>query len=122
MPDKENVHALIKQAKERLQAAEELNKIGLNNDSISRAYDSVFSSITLLHYINGDSYSSHQQSIGKFHKNFVHTKIFTKENGSVLSSLFEKRQTADYDAKIARTSRLLSREFPGFYRRQNLAA
>ena len=44
---------------ERLRAARELLKLDLNADAVTRAYYAASSAVTLLHYLVGDSYSSH---------------------------------------------------------------
>lgn len=47
--------------------------------------------------LTGKSYSSHQQVLGMFNKNFVHTSDFSKTAGKTASDLFYLRQKADYD-------------------------
>ena len=65
---------------------------------MTRAYYAAFSAVTLLHYLAGNSYSSHRQILGQFNKQFIHTGIFKKEMGVELQDLLLKRQKTDYDA------------------------
>ena len=85
-------------ASERLRAERELLKLGLYIDSVTRAYYAAFSAVTLLHYLAGNSYSSHRQILGQFNKQIIHTGIFKKQMGMKLQDLLLKRQKADYDA------------------------
>jgi len=57
-------------ATERLRAARELLKLELYADVVTRAYYAAFSAVTLLHYLAGDSYSSHRQVLGQFNKHY----------------------------------------------------
>lgn len=98
IPDRDNAFNILKQGEERLQAANELLRLGFYNDSISRAYYAMFSAITLLFYSHGKSYSSHKGLITAFHKEFIKTEIFPKHVGSSFSDLFQKRQESDYKA------------------------
>ena len=91
-------------ATERLRAARELLKLDLYADAVTRAYYGAFSAVTLLHYLAGDSYSSHRQVLGQFNKHYIHSGIFEKQMGVKLQDLLLKRQKADYDAS-ARFSR-----------------
>ncbi|MFW5729820.1 MAG: hypothetical protein ACOCYG_09145, partial [Spirochaetota bacterium] len=52
--------------------------MGLYTDSVTRAYYAAFSAVTLLHYLAGNSYSSHRQILGQFNKQFIHTGIFNQ--------------------------------------------
>ena len=87
-------------ARERLRAARELLKLRLYGDSVTRAYYAAFSAVTLLHYLAGNSYSSHRQVLGHFNKHYLHAGIFDKKMGVELQDLLLKRQKADYDASV----------------------
>ena len=100
IPDRENAENIRLQAEERLNAARELIRLEFYNDAISRAYYSVFSSVTLLFYVHGKSFSSHKGLITSFHKEYIKTKIFPKEMGESFSELFQKRQDSDYKASV----------------------
>lgn len=97
-PTAQGAQDLEAHSTERLRAARELLKLGLYTDSVTRAYYAAFSAVTLLHYLAGNSYSSHRQILGQFNKQFIHTGIFKKEMGVELQDLLLKRQKADYDA------------------------
>ena len=45
----------------------------------------------------GETYSTHAQVLGRFNKEFVHPGIFPKEFTTVLTRLYEDRQSGDYD-------------------------
>lgn len=45
----------------------------------------------------GETYSSHAQVLGTFNKEFVRSGIFPKEFTTLLTRLFEDRQSGDYD-------------------------
>jgi uncharacterized protein (UPF0332 family) len=97
-PSAQVVQDLETHATERLRAARELLKLGLYADSVTRAYYAAFSAVTLLHYLAGNSYSSHRQVLGQFNKQYIHSGIFEKRIGVELQDLLLKRQKADYDA------------------------
>ncbi|WP_211354045.1 HEPN domain-containing protein [Thiohalocapsa marina] len=56
-----------------------------------------FHAISALHLSQGNAFSSHAQSIGRFNKDFVRTGIFPIEFTAILTRLFEDRQSGDYD-------------------------
>jgi len=99
-PDGKNAENIKLQAEERLGAAKELLRLGFYNDAISRTYYAMFSSITLLFYVQGKSFSKHKGLITAFHRDFVKTGIFQKEFGKEVSDAFKKRQESDYNASV----------------------
>ncbi|HKK65501.1 MAG TPA: HEPN domain-containing protein [Clostridia bacterium] len=100
-PDRINVEKIKHQAEERLGAAKELLRLGFYNDAISRAYYAVFSSLTLLFYVKGRSFSKHKGLITAFHKDFVKTGLFPEHFGKEVSEVFRKRQESDYNASVS---------------------
>ena len=100
-PDRKNVENIRHQAEERLGAAKELLRLGYYNDAISRAYYVIFSSLTLLFYVKGRSFSKHKGLITAFHRDFVKTNIFPEHFGKEVSDAFRKRQESDYNASIS---------------------
>jgi len=84
-------------AVKRLHVAEQLLGLGHIEDAANRGHYAVFSVISLLHYLTGMSYSSHQQVLGMFNKNFVHCRTFSRKAGKTATDLFYLRQKADYD-------------------------
>ena len=91
-PDRKNVENIRHQAEERL---------GYYNDAISRTYYVIFSSLTLLFYVKGRSFSKHKGLITAFHRDFVKTGIFPEHFGKEVSDAFRKRQESDYNASIS---------------------
>jgi hypothetical protein len=101
VPDAKNAENIRHQAEERLGASKELLRLGFYNDSISRAYYAMFSSLTLLFYVKGRSFSKHKGLITAFHRDFVKTGIFPEHFGKEVSDTFRKRQESDYNASIS---------------------
>ena len=99
-PDGRNAENIKLQAEERLGAAKELIRLGFYNDAISRAYYAMFSSITLLFYVKGRSFSKHKGLITSFHREFVKTGVFPEHFGKEVSDAFRKRQESDYNASV----------------------
>lgn len=100
-PDRKNVENIRHQAEERLGAAKELLRLGYYNDAISRTYYVIFSSLTLLFYVKGRSFSKHKGLITAFHRDFVKPGIFPEHFGKEVSDAFRKRQESDYNASIS---------------------
>ncbi|MCF7915472.1 MAG: HEPN domain-containing protein [Spirochaetaceae bacterium] len=75
--------------------------MGFHNDAISRAYYAMFSSLTLLFYVKGRSFSKHKGLITAFHRDFVKTGIFPDHFGKEVSDAFRKRQESDYNASVS---------------------
>lgn len=63
----------------------------------NRLYYSIFHAISALLIHNGIAVKSHKGSIVSFHNYFVRTKIFTPEEGSLVSYLESKRNESDYN-------------------------
>lgn len=56
--------------------------------------------VTLLFFLQDQSFSSHKQAIGSFNKIFIHGGIFPQQLARNLEALFEARQTSDYDYHV----------------------
>ena len=91
------IDAVLLKAAEKLRVAEMLLANGAWDDAVSRAYYAVFHAISALHLSQGNAFSSHAQSIGRFNKDFVRTGVFSSEFTAILTRLFEDRQSGDYD-------------------------
>lgn len=50
------------------------------------------------------NFSSHNQTIGAFNREFVKSSIFPKDYTAILQGLFEDRQASNYDAITTFTS------------------
>lgn len=104
------IDAVLAKASEKLRVAEMLLANGAWDDAVSRAYYAAFHAISALHLSNGQAFSSHAQSIGRFNKDFVKTEIFPKEFTAILTRLFEDRQSGDYDLSGLVTAEDASRD------------
>ena len=89
VPDSRNTENIKHQAQERLGAAKELLRLGFYNDAINRAYYAMFSSITLLFYVKGRSFSKHKGLITAFHRDFVKTGVFEEHFGKKVLDAFK---------------------------------
>ena len=98
MMNGDEVLALISKAESKFKTAGIDLDNGQFEDSISRSYYCAFHSISALLLSKDLSFSSHNQTIGNFNKEFVKTGIFSKDYTEILQSLFEDRQSSDYDA------------------------
>ncbi|MCB1179577.1 MAG: HEPN domain-containing protein [Leptospiraceae bacterium] len=67
------------------------------DDAVSRSYYAVFHVITEALYTKEKSFSSHSQVIGAFNKEFIKSGIFPKDYSKKIQTLFDDRQTGDYD-------------------------
>ncbi len=97
--DKEILKLIIEKAESKLEMA----NIALTNDqyddAVSRSYYAVFHAISALLYTKGFSFSSHSQTIGAYNKEFDRTEIFPKNYSKKIQTLFDERQTGDYDIR-----------------------
>lgn len=94
---KDELKAMLAQAQEKLRAAGLLLDGGAWGDASSRAYYGAFHAVSAVLLSRGETYSSHAQVLGRFNKEFVHPGIFPKEFTTVLTRLYEDRQSGDYD-------------------------
>lgn len=67
------------------------------DDSVSRSYYAVFHAISAVLLSKGLHFSSHDQTIGAFNREFIKTKIFPVFFARMIKKLFKERQTGDYD-------------------------
>ncbi len=67
------------------------------DDAVSRAYYCIFHSISAVLLLDGREFSSHNQTLGAFNKNYIHSNIFPKEFGKLIYQIFEFREIGDYD-------------------------
>lgn len=98
------VRAMWASAREKLDSAQLLHSGGHYNDSLSRSYYSAFHAVTLLFFLQKKSFSKHSTLIGNFNREFIFSGILPKELGKILNSLYESRQSGDYDVFLAASS------------------
>ena len=87
----------IKNAEERLSAAEYLLKGGYYNDAVSRAYYSMFYAARALLSTREIYPKGHKGVILKFGLEFVREDFIEKVYGRALSHAKDRREAADYD-------------------------
>lgn len=92
-----DVHAIFNKAESKLKTARIDFDSEQYDDAVSRAYYAVYHAISALLFSKDLVFSSHSQTIGAFNKEFVKTGILPKESTKIIQSLFEDRQTGDYD-------------------------
>ena len=84
-------------AEEKLRAARLLLDGAAWGDASSRAYYAAFHAVSAALLSRDETYSSHAQVLGAFNKTFVHAGHFPREFTTLLTRLFENRQSGDYD-------------------------
>lgn len=89
--------ALLALADEKLRAARLLVEGGAWGDASSRAYYAAFHAVSAVLLSRDETYSRHAQVLGAFNRTFVHTGLFPREFTTLLTQLFENRQSGDYD-------------------------
>lgn len=88
--------ALLATADAKLRAADLLLTEGLPDDAASRPYYAAFHSVSALHLVDGNAFSSYAQLIGRFNKDFVRTGRMPTAFAKILTRLFQDRQLDDY--------------------------
>lgn len=88
---------MLAKARNKLETAMLLYRGGRYDDYVSRSYYAVFHALNAVLITRGFTFSSHAQTIGVFNREFVKSGVFPKEYSQIVQSLFEDRQTGDYD-------------------------
>jgi len=91
------VAGLLAHARAKLEAARVLLDARAPGDAASRACHGALHAVSAALLTRGQAYSSHAQVLGAFNRDFVHADQFPREFTAILASLFEDRQTGDYD-------------------------
>ena len=86
----------LAQAKESLEEARTLNKVGLLRGAINRSYYAMFYAVLALAVLRQEATSKHSGLIAFFDREFIKTGIFPKELSKVLHLGFQRRQENDY--------------------------
>ena len=94
---KAEVAALLDLADEKLRAARVLLAADAPGDAASRAYYAAFHAVTAALLSIDHTYSSHGQVLGAFNRHFVHSGQLPRDFTTVLTRLYEDRQSGDYD-------------------------
>lgn len=94
---KAEIQKHLQKAENKLNAAKTNFKYSQFDDTVSRAYYCIFHSISAILLTKELSFSSHNQTIGSFNKEFIKTEILPRHFGKWSYKLLEYRETGDYD-------------------------
>ena len=84
-------------AKERLQSAKALIRIGDYKTAANRSYYAAFSAMLAVLALDGLDFKHHSGVIAEFRKSYIKTGIFDAELSRIIDSLKDVRQSSDYD-------------------------
>jgi len=87
----------IRQAEETIEEAELLIDNGKLRAALNRIYYGMFYSLLALALKYEFRTSKHQQLIGWFNKNFIHTGLINKKYGIILRKAYQYRIEGDYE-------------------------
>lgn len=68
----------------------------------------VYHALTAVLYLKDLEFSSHSQTMGAFNKEFVHTALFPKYFTKKIKSLYDYRESGDYDINSNITKEIAS--------------
>jgi hypothetical protein len=94
----------LQQATDTIAEAEQCLEQGLYPAATNRIYYGMFYAMLALGLVRGYESSKHQQMIGWFNKEFVHTGIFPREFGRMAKNTFETRMDSDYKVLLTPSS------------------
>lgn len=86
----------IHQAEQAITDVEFCIENGKLSMAVNRIYYGMFYAVLALAISNGFETSKHQQLIGWFNKQYIHTGIFPRNFSSIVKKAFEARMDADY--------------------------
>ena len=98
MAEHEIIESYRHRAKEDLKAAQEMLRSKFHLAAISRAYYAIFYAITAALLEKDVIVHRHKQLGIEFRRHFIKAKLLPKQSSQILETLFQARQTADYDA------------------------
>ena len=87
----------LEQAKDDLDTAQILLKLGKLRAANNRAYYSCFHAIDAVLALEPRAFKKHKDTLAYFNKNYVHTGIFSRDIGRKVSKLEIIRHKSDYD-------------------------
>jgi uncharacterized protein (UPF0332 family) len=94
---KELIIAQINKSKEKLKAAKNLLEDGFVDDTISRAYYSMFHAASAVLLSEGMTAESHSALKNMFGLHFINTGKIDRKFGRWLNKLKDERENGDYD-------------------------
>ena len=95
--NKEEILKHILKSESKLESAKTNLEHFQYDDAVSRAYYSTFHAISAILLTKELSFSSHNQALGSFNKEFIKTSLLPKQFGKWAYKLFEFRESGDYD-------------------------
>jgi hypothetical protein len=95
--NKEEIEKHLSKAESKLESAKTNLEHFQYDDAVSRAYYCAFHAISAILLTKELSFSSHNQTLGSFNKEFIKTNILPQKFGKWAYKLFEFRETGDYD-------------------------
>ena len=90
----------IEQARETITEAELLFKNNKLRAAVNRVYYGMFYCLLALGLKNKFETSKHQQLIGWFNKNFIHTGKIDLKYGEMIKDAFRNRNKGDYETEV----------------------
>jgi uncharacterized protein (UPF0332 family) len=105
---REVIDAMLKKSEEKLESAKILFHNFVYDDCASRAYYAVYHALTAVLYLKDLEFSSHSQTMGAFNKEFIHTALFPKHFTKKIKSLYDYRESGDYDVNSNITKEIAS--------------
>ncbi|MEN9798514.1 MAG: hypothetical protein RL653_2210 [Pseudomonadota bacterium] len=91
------LEAILRKADQKLEAARRSLDARDWDDAPSRAYYAAFHAVTAVLRQRGAVFTSQEQTLGAFNRDFVATGQFPKDTARVLTRLFKDRQLGDYE-------------------------
>jgi uncharacterized protein (UPF0332 family) len=105
---REIINSMIKKSEDKLESANVLFQNAIYDDCASRVYYAVYHVLVAVLYSKDLEFSSHSQTIGAFNKEFVHASIFPKYFTKKIKSLYDYRESGDYDVNSNITKEIAS--------------
>ncbi len=87
----------LQQAEKAIRRVEFCLAEGQDEIAANRIYYGMFYAMLALALLHGFETSKHQQVIGWFNKNFIHTGIFPVSFSGLIKKAFKARSDADYE-------------------------
>lgn len=87
----------MQESKDTLQVAENCLRDGFYKDAINRSYYSAFYAIKAVLALGTVDFKRHKDVVAYFNKEYVATKVFSREIGRRLATLKQLREKSDYD-------------------------
>ncbi len=97
--DKEIINLMLAKADEKLQSALMNLQNRFYDDSASRSYYAVYHAICAVLSTKDFEFSSHNQTLGCFNKEFIKTGVFQSQYSKWTRDLYNLRESGDYDIR-----------------------